>query len=105
MSLGESDLPYRSRVASTIIPTASPSATDERELSTLQIVRADLSQAIAALNKDFNAFTIGKDKLPAERAQLLLHEVEVRQAVYDIIAPLIDMIDGTVSEINEKYKK
>jgi hypothetical protein len=84
-------------------PASQVSSTDEHEFSTLLKVRNDFAADIAALH-DFNAFEV-KAENPNERAHILLHDVEVNQAVYNILEPLFARLDDTVNDINQKYRE
>jgi hypothetical protein len=98
----EPEIPYRTPFNTS--PAASVSSTDEHDFSTLLQVRNDFAAEIAKLH-DFNAFEFGKDMLPADRAKKLLHEVEVNQAVYAILAPFFETLDSTIQDINSRYKE
>lgn len=80
------------------------SSTDENEFSTLVKVTQDFAEQLEMLHH-FNAFEIGKDKLPASRAKILLHEVEVNQAVYAVLLPIFETLNSTVNDINQKYRE
>lgn len=99
----EPEIPYRTRVRN-FTPAASVSSTDENEFSTLVKVRKDFAEAMTNLYS-FDAFDIDKSKTPTERARLLLHDVELNQAVYAVLLPLYEALNGTVNDINSKYKE
>jgi hypothetical protein len=99
----DNDIPYRTPFQ-TFSPAESVSSTDENEFSTLVKVTQDFADELQKLH-DFDAFKIAKDKLPADRAKLLLYEVEVNKKVFDILMPLFEMLNGTVNDINAKYRE
>lgn len=98
-------IPQRNTGVRTSLPTvAKPSTNDERDFSTLQAVHKTLADAVNELSKDFNAFAILKEDMPADAAVKLLHDVEVKQGIYDIIYPLFLDIDGTIEQINASHR-
>lgn len=96
-------LPYRTpgMVGQRPVQTTS----NEQDYSTLQIVRDILAKNVEALYKDFNAFGVNKDKDPDERAKILLHEVEVKQGVFDIVNPLLEAVNSAMLAVDQKYKQ
>lgn len=96
-------LQYRSPITQAAPPP--PYTVDEANFDTLKSVLADLDREMATLNKDFNAFEIGKDDLPADRAKKLLHEVEVRQAAFDILMPIRERLFSGINIANENFKQ
>lgn len=102
--MNNEEIPYRSPV-SQLPTTDKASSVDEGNYDTLRAVRQELAQAIDALATDFNAFTIIKDQKPEDRAAILLHEVEVRQAAYDILMPVFEAVNSTMEAVDVKYRE
>lgn len=84
-------------------PIANPktnTTADELGYDTLKNVRKILTDALEALGKDYNSFTIARNMLPADRAAVILHETEVRQAVYSILSPTVDTVINAINRVN-----
>ena len=96
-------LPYRSPVSDKTNPN--PVTKDEDQYSTLQNVFKILEDATSGLYNDFNVFQFAKDKLPADRAKILLHEIEVKQGVYEILAPLVERVGNAISEADSNFRR
>lgn len=104
MDSQDENVPYRATIAS--LPAAAPvSSKDENNYDTLKDVHARLAKSIEDLYTDFNAFEVHKDLLPANRAKMLLHDVEVRQGVYDIVLPLLQTLESALESVNGKYRE
>ena len=99
----DEDIPYRTAIEYS--PAQQVSSADEREFSTLQEVRKILGAGITDLYKDFNAFETFKGVSPTVARADLLRQIEGRQIAYEILVPLLDMMDSTMLAINEKYKR
>lgn len=84
--------------------TVTQTTADETNYNTLKAVQKVLGEALNDLNK-FNAFNINKEDLPADRARKLLHQVEVNQDVYDIVAPLFDSIVAAIDVVDNKFRE
>lgn len=97
------DLPYRSPVTATALPQ--PVTSDEQDYSTLRSVRAVIADALEGLYKDFNAFDVLKRESVETAAIDLLRQVEVNQAVYGVLAPLLEAIDSKLQLIDSKYRE
>lgn len=94
---------YRSPVTQAAEP---PKYTaDEANYDTIKQIGQDLERELNALYKDFNTFQIAKDMDPDERAKILLHEVEVKQGVYDILVPIIDRIHSSLKTADDNFKQ
>jgi hypothetical protein len=76
---------------------ATPSTVDESEFSTLQTVRGLLADGIAQLN-GFNAFDLVESELKIKQ------QIKAHQLAYDILAPLLETIDNTITQINSKHR-
>lgn len=103
--MGPEDLPYRAPFSTQNPVPDEKYSRDDADYSTLRAVHADLLAAVEALSKDFNLFDIDQSKLPAERAKILLHQVEVKQSVYAILAPLLAKIESTTNITDTKFKQ
>ena len=99
----DNDIPYRTPFQNST-PAASVSSTDENEFSTLVKVRADFAEQLALLQSS-NAFDVATDKLPADRAKIILHQYDVNKKVYEILMPLYEDLNSTVNDINLKYRE
>lgn len=93
----QDDLSYRSAVPE---PTVAKSiVVNESEYSSLKTVRKLLAQAVDDLSKNFNAFDILKKEDTTVAAVDLLRQVEVNQAVYNILVPLLDTVDSAITSV------
>lgn len=102
----DEDLPYRADVTSLLAGVESKQVTsDEVNYNTLKAVKKVLAEALNDLNKNFNAFSINKEDLPSDRARKLLHQVEVNQDVYDIVAPLYDSVVAAIDIVDNKFRE
>lgn len=99
----QDDLPYRSPVSQAV--NSNPVTKDEDEHSTLKSVFKILEETTTGLYKDFDAFQLYKDKLPADRAKMLLHDVEVKQAVYEIVAPLVQRVGDAIAAADSNFRR
>lgn len=80
-------------------------SSNEADYSTLLIVRDLLAQSVLGLSKDFNAFDVLKDKPTEEAAANMLRQIEIKQGVYDIVAPLLEAVQEAVRAVDERYKQ
>lgn len=96
-------LPYRSPVTAQTNPN--PVTRDEEQYDTLKNVFKILEDETARLYTDFNAFTILKDKHPDEKAALLLHDIEVRQGIYDVLAPLVERLGNAIATADSNFRR
>lgn len=97
------DLPYRSPVTVTAPPQQVTS--DEQDYSTLRLVREEIANCLEGLYKDFNAFDVLKKQPVADAAVDLVRQVEVNQAVYGVLSPLLQAIDSKLQLIDGKYRE
>jgi len=102
----EDELPYRgSGIAQTFaVPKDTASSDDERDLSTLKVVKKLLAESIDSLGKDFNAFELLKNKSNKVALESLYREIQGRQIAYDILVPLFETIDKTIEQVDKKYR-
>lgn len=96
MSFEDSELTYRSPI---IMKTETPaSSVDEQEFSTLLVVRNQLAEDIGRLD-GIHAF-----KLTGTQEERDAYMAGAKIA-YDILAPIYDTLDSTISAINNKYRR
>lgn len=101
----DEDIPYRADVTSLLAGADTKQVTeDEVNYGTLKTVKNALKEALESLN-GFNAFTINKEDLPADRARKLLHQVEVNQDVFDIVKPLYDEVVAAIEIVDNKFRE
>lgn len=93
----EPDIPYRTAITPTPA-TQQVSSRDEQDFSTLESVRHTLQEELDNLGK-WDAFDTQESELKIKQ------QIAVNQRVYDILTPLVQMIEGTIGTINEKYKR
>ena len=105
MISSDENIPYRSAIPDVMADDTTTTTEDEANYNTLIIVRNTFQTSVNNLYKDFNAFTLNKNKLPADRAKLLLHDIEVKQGVYDVLAPLLESVISAVQTVDDKYKQ
>lgn len=99
----QDDLPYRSAFTE-IAPVASVT-TDEVNYDTLKHVRDLMVEAVNNLSKNFNAFEVLKQGNTKQDAALdLVRQIEVKQGVYDVLAPLLEEVNSAMRTIDNKYK-
>jgi hypothetical protein len=79
------NVPYRARMNS-LPGVATPST-----------VRGLLADGIAQLN-GFNAFDLVESELKIKQ------QIKAHQLAYDILAPLLETIDNTITQINSKHR-
>lgn len=99
----DEEIPYRSAIPD-VMPDTERTMPDEMNYDTLRNVGKILQDALDALAKDFNAFKVSPDKTTEEDAKLILRQIEVRQGVYDILAPVVDSVTTAMQVVDEKYK-
>ena len=80
-------------------------SSNEVDYSTLKIVRDLLAASVAGLSKDFNAFEVLRDKSKAEAAENVLRQIEIKQGVYEIVAPLLDAVNEAMRGVDERYRQ
>lgn len=78
---------------------------DEEDYSTLRAVRNTLAEAIEGLYKDFNAFEVLGTDVTRDAKDKMLRSIESKKMVYDILAPLLETIDGAIQGVDSKYKE
>lgn len=103
MSRQDEEVPYRATITS-LPGEAQVDSKDEENYDTLRIVQTALAESIEDLSKNFNAFDIDEKDLPADRAKKLLHDIETKQGVYDIVSPLLEIVNNAVRAVDNKYK-
>lgn len=88
------------------VPAAKPKvSTDEANYDTLIQVRKELAAALAALYKDFNAFTAADKANTAQAAQDLLVDIKARQIAFGILEPICESVNSTIQLIDKKYRE
>lgn len=99
----DEDIPYRSAIPEAP-DNSQVTSKDEDQYSTLLNVQKTLAASVEALSKDFNAFDLYTDKPLSTRGTLILHEIEVRQGVFDIVAPLLDSVNDAIKIVDSRHK-
>lgn len=99
----QDDIPYRSPI--TAQTNKNPVTKDEEQYDTLKNVFKILEDASADLYKEFNAFELHKDKPLDERGKAILHDLEVKQSVYEIIAPLVERVGNAIAQADTNFRR
>lgn len=99
------DLQYRSPFQQELPGKAQESVQDEVDFSTLQVVRKVLANELEALNKDFNAFQVLNAEDPEAEAKKLVIQILAKKQVAEILTPLINLLDSSISTIESRYTK
>lgn len=99
----QDDLPYRSPVSQATNPN--PVTRDEEQYDTLKTVFRILEDASLDLYKDFNLLQIDTKDMPGDKAAKLLNQIEVKQGVYEIIAPLVERVGNAIAKADSNFRR
>lgn len=101
MDRDTNDIVYRSNIVSYLEekPEDNNNVKDYRAL--LEVQEA-LKSAIEKLYKDFNSFDIFPKEKRKNAEALLLREIEARKKAYDILYPILQMVESAIDSINKK---
>lgn len=100
----DDELDYRTPLATRPAPQQ-VSSTDEQNYDTIKIVYEQFRREYNGLYKDFNAFKLLENATDAEARDTILRKIAGKQEAYDILEPLMTMLEGTLDDINAKYKE
>lgn len=102
----QADLPYRTPAEYAARNRPQQVSSNEADYSTLRIVRDLLAKSVAELSpQDFNTFEVLKNEDKSKAAENLLRQIEIKQGVYDIVAPLLVAVNEAMRAVDERYRQ
>lgn len=99
------ELVYRSPAFRVPVEKDVPSTEDERNYSTLKRVRELLAESIDELHRDFNAFNVLSAGSKKDATEKLLIDITARQIAYTILQPLLETIESSIQQIDNRYRE
>lgn len=96
------DPPYRTPAIEQQATTPANSK-DAENYNTLRLLQKDLSERVAALGKDFNAFNVLGEGTTEEKKDNMMLQIAGMQIAYDILVPALDAVNSAVALVDNQF--